>query len=310
MGDDRYCITTDELWKNVHPLDRPRRCVQKVWDEATEAWVPAHYAVCDDEACRGCVPRVAEHGFLCSTCYRKVTDGLSRVGEMVVHLRSIEKPAQAIGERVSTSMERSILIPDTWVAADGLLEALGAAPIPSTDTIEQAKIRTDQAVQAWADVDAIVNTREGAKRAVVMVRRLQTAIRRWPDSEATWRHVPWMLCPKGGQSCGRSLYRRAPVEYLDDLLIECVNETCGYAEDYFEWVGKYEPVLRGIIAEQDRIDGKRPRRWHAERARVSDECATGRHDQCASIDCNDECHVRRYSLYTIPKPLHLLKEAS
>ncbi len=131
MGDDRYCISTDELWKNVHPIDRPRRCVQKVWDEATEAWVPAHYAICADEACRGCVPRVATHGFLCPTCWRKVTDGLSRVGEMVVHLRSIEKPAQAIGERVSTSMERSILIPDTWVAADGLLEALGAAPGPA-----------------------------------------------------------------------------------------------------------------------------------------------------------------------------------
>ncbi|WP_405375937.1 MULTISPECIES: hypothetical protein [unclassified Microbacterium] len=256
------------------------------------------------------MPRVASHGFLCVACYRKVGDALGRVGEMVVHLRSIKKPAQPIGERVSTSMERSILIPDTWVAADGLLEALGASPIPSTDTIEQARGRSDTAVAEWADLDAIVNTREGAKRAVVMVRRLQTAIRRWPDSEATWRHVPWMLCPKGGQTCGRSLYRRAPVEYLDELLIECVTPGCGYHEDYFVWVGKYEPVLRGIIAEQDRAEGKRPRRWHAEKSRTSDECTTGDHEACRSTDCEDECHVRRFSLYTNPVPFHVLEAES
>ncbi|TDL44059.1 hypothetical protein [Microbacterium oleivorans] len=222
-----------------------------------------------------------------------------------MHLRSIEKPAQPIGERVSTSMERSILVPDTWVASDGLLEALGAAPIPSTENIDQAKTRADHAVQAWSDVDAIVNTREGAKRAVVLVRRLQTALRRWPDSEVEWRHIPHMLCPRGGVKCGKSLYRRAPLAYGDDILVECVVEGCGYAMDYFPWVEQYERALLGAFKGQDKADGtKRSRGFRLSQKPDrpnSDECDSGQHDACRSLECACDCHIRTTTLWSPPK---------
>jgi len=256
---DRFCVTNDlEL---VHPADRPRRCTAKVQD-ATGRWVPAHYAACaDPESCRGCVPRDADNGWLCRACYAKVRDALTRVGELIVHLRSIEKAPQALGERVDTSMEKSIIVPETWIAADGLMEALGARPIPSTASIDETFALARAAVDEWADLDAIVQTREGAKRAVVMVKRMQTALRRWPDSEAQYRYVPHVRCPNCRQL---TLWRRAPALVGDDLVIECSDSPlmyddvdsypyCEWRQDWFEWLDEYKPYIEWVFRQEDRL---------------------------------------------------------
>lgn len=295
MTDD-VCITNDELWARVHPVDRPRPCRRR----------GQHYAACDSDECRGCVPRGTVAGYLCPVCWEKVNDALGRVGDLIMHLRSVEKPAQALGERVATSMERSILMPDTWIAADALLDALGAQPVRAALDVRhdfpELQAHVAGALAPWADVEAAVSTREGAKRAVVLIGRMRTALKRWPDSEATWRHVPHMLCPKGGAECGQSLYRRAPLEYGDDLLIECVQEACDYARDYFEWVDAYEVVLMGVFQAQDKADGtKRARRFASTRPRqkpTSDECDADTHPACLSLSCTCDCHYRRYSLFS------------
>lgn len=249
------CITND--LEKLHPADRPRRCLAKVYSEDTGRWVPAHYAACPDpDTCRGCVPRDAEHGYLCRACYTRVQDALTRVETMIVHLRSIEKTPQAVGERVDKSMEKSILMPDTWTAADGLMEALGAAPIPSTATIDDAFKLARDAVDGWADIDGIIATREGAKRAVVLVRRLQTAIKRWPDAEVDWRRVPLICCPSCGQA---TLHRRGPIEQYDDLLVQCAGsnllyeqgigyDTCEFVMDWFMFLDAYQKPIEAFFA--------------------------------------------------------------
>ncbi|GAA5198596.1 hypothetical protein [Microbacterium jejuense] len=247
-------ITNDCVTNTLELLpgaDRPRPCLQKVFDDESGRWVPAHWATCDNPNCRGCVPREAEHGKLCRTCYSKITDALSRVEELIVHFRSIDKTAQAIGERVDTSMTKSIVIPDAWLAADGLMEALGAPPIPSTASIDDTFELARQAVGEWADVDSIIATREGAKRAVVLVKRLQTALKRWPDAEVLYRPIPWFVC----EQCRTrgSLWRRSPVEQGDDLLIECGTPDCGWSAEWFGWIETHKQALETFAAEWMRM---------------------------------------------------------
>ena len=248
MTDDRVCFSHDEMWERIPRIERPRPCVRR----------GLHYAACEDpETCRGCVPRSALYGYLCAPCHDKTVDALSRAEQLVTHLRSVEKPAQAMGERVHTSMERSILMPDSWIAADGLLEALGGRPIPSTTPIDDVFGLARDAIAEWADLETIENTREGAKRALVLVRRMQVALRRWPDSEAEYRYVPFILCPNCEE---RHLFRRAPLQYLDELLIECSTPGCTYQRDWFQWVEDYKPILEGIFREQDRAKRAERRR--------------------------------------------------
>lgn len=247
------CITNQ--LERVHPVDRPRPCVQKVFDESSGRWVPAHYAACDNDLCRGCVPREAEHGHLCRACYARVKDALGRVERMIVHLRSIEKAAQAVGERVDTSSANRLVLPETWQAGDGLMDALGAPTIPSTATIDDTFRLARDAVYEWADVDAIIESREGAKRAVVMVKRLQTAVKRWPDAEADWRRIPLMLCPSCGQA---TLHRQGPLEAGDDLMVRCAGsnlmyeqgigyDTCTWILDWFQFVDTYQSPIEAAF---------------------------------------------------------------
>jgi len=254
MSDDRTCITNS--LEHIPKSERPWPCVRR----------GQHFASCpsfgnsEDDTCRGCVPRSTERGFLCFTCWEKLIDSLGRLKAVITHLRSIDSDGQALGERVATSMEFSIIVPQSWFAADGLMDALGAPPIPTTADIDRTFELVDDALAGWtADTEATVNTREGAKRAVVLVRRLQTALHRWPDTEPEYRHVPFLLCPGG---CGqRNLFRRAPLEYLDELLVECGTRDCGWFKPWDEFVAVY-----GVIFENIQKDNTR--REKAERAKA------------------------------------------
>jgi hypothetical protein len=195
-------------------------------------------------------------------CWEKVRDAfdaegrrMSRVEELIVHLRSIEKAAQAVGERVDTSAVKRLVIPDSWLAADGLMDALGAPKIPSTASIDDTFRLARDAVQDWIDLESIVSTREGAKRAVVLVKRIQTALTRWPDSEVNWRWVPEILCPRCGQ---QTLYRKGPLEQGDDLLIQCAESPlmyedltypyCEFSMDWFQWLEVYARPIEAAFA--------------------------------------------------------------
>lgn len=238
MGD--VCVT--HTMGAVPRRDRPFPCYEH----------GQHADTCENPRCRGCLPRAATHGHLCVVCFERLEDALKRVGWLIAHLRSIEKPAQAIGERVDKSMERSILLPDTWIAADELMEALGYPVIPSTATIDDAIDLAHGAVAEWTrDIHAKVNTVEGATAGVLIPKRMGIALRRWPDSEPEFRKIPGVRCT----SCHEvSLYRRAPQHFKDDIYVSCETRGCGYFRDWWEWKAIYEPVFEAWDKNMRRLE--------------------------------------------------------
>lgn len=239
MPDDQTtCVTNHtEAMGAIHRSDRPYPCRRR----------DQHFASCDNDACRGCVPRSATRGMLCGVCYRRVVDALGRLAWLISHLRSIEKPSQALGERVDTSMEKSILMPDPWIAADELMVSLGARPIRSTASIDEVIALAHAAVRI--DVDEWVNTIDGAVQAVVMLKRMDVALRRWPDSEAQFRQIPYVRCP----SCNEPhLWRSAPENFGDDLRVVCGTPDCGYQLGWDSWVKQYAPAFAHIEADMKR----------------------------------------------------------
>lgn len=240
MTDDQVCIT--HYMTEVPRRDRPYPCNRR----------GQHYADCEgqeDGTCRGCVPRSATNGLLCPVCSDKFTDALSRLKWLISHLRSIDNGGQQ-QERVSTSMEQSLIIPDSWLAADGLMEALGSVPFRSTASIDQAIRQAGAVVAGWeADLDGRLNTEHGAQQAVVTVKRMQNALHKWPDAEAEYRHIPYVVCPTCQE---KNLYRRAPLEYLDDIFVQCATDDCGYRHDWFDWLDIYAPIFEGMEKDMKR----------------------------------------------------------
>ncbi|WP_295102952.1 hypothetical protein [uncultured Microbacterium sp.] len=144
-------------------------------------------------------------------------------------------------------MTKSILMPDPWIAADQLMEALGARVIPSSASIDDA-IRLAHAA-VFIDVDAWVNTIEGATWAVVLLRRMNTALRRFQDSEAQLRAIPGIRCP----SCGEThLMRRAPEQFGDELLVTCRTPECSFSMTWDAWTKIYAPAIEWIAADLKR----------------------------------------------------------
>ncbi|WP_157811188.1 hypothetical protein [Microbacterium lacus] len=247
---DRVCVTND--LDRVPLGERPWPCRRR----------GVHYAACEDQAeCGGCVPRSASVGFLCDVCWAKLTDALDRVGMLTLHLRSIDSNGQALGEKVSRSIDQSMIVPDSWIAADELMDALGAPTIPSTASIDETFLLVDDAIAPWnKNTEEMVNTREGAKRAVVLIRRMQRALRRWPDSEAEWRAIPYVLCP----TClHRNLYRKAPLEYLDEILVVCGTNGCDYQREWFEWSALHAPIFQSIEDDMKRREREERRKARA-----------------------------------------------
>ena len=239
MSDGRYCITTHESMGAVHRVDRPFPCRRRGIDQSGVRIPDAHYATCENDQCRGCVPRSARFGYLCPVCYHRLLGHLPKLADLIAHLRSIMKPPQPLGERVATSMEQSVLMPDTWTAADELLTAMGNPVIPSTASIDESiRIAQDAVAGFESTLDARLNTIDGATQAVILLKKIETALKRWPDSDAEFRHIPGMWCP----ACSwDNLWRQGPAKKGDDERVICTTEGCGYRFPYVLWAKQFAP---------------------------------------------------------------------
>ena len=304
---DRPCLSNDELWERVHyPLDRPFPCRRRGMSSEGVRIPQGHYASCSDDECRGCVPRSASHGYLCHVCYGSLVNALDRAPNLITHLRSVNRSGQALGERVATSMERSILIPNSWAAADAIMDALNAPTIPSTSTIDDTADRAGAAIDEWVThLDQWVNMREGAKRALVLMRRMRVALRQFPDSEAEYRHVPKLRC----QDCAKeSLFRKGPEFFGDDCMVVCGTPGCGFTRDWWSWFEFVAPIFEHIMAAEQ---GRKPKTVTPPKPRMSRECETGEHHACRLLECRCDHHYERtWSLWSPPARKKKLDERS
>lgn len=48
-----------------------------------------HQPDCPDDGCRGCLPRPAEHGTLCTWCYGQLTRAVADIPDLIEHLTSV-----------------------------------------------------------------------------------------------------------------------------------------------------------------------------------------------------------------------------
>lgn len=212
-----------------------------------------HLETCSNDECWGCFPRPAEFGCLCAHCFEKANDAVKRSGAMIRHLRSIETEGQALGERVSTSREHRILMPQSWLTADALLKALTGREIPSTATLDGTQVLVEAAMAEWSDLRARVSREADAASAVRVTLIMRGALRRWPGAEAESRPIPRPIrCAK----CSRlSLVRKAPLDYLGDIYVEC--EECGDRTDWWEWIRRYRDLASAVIDARKREENER-----------------------------------------------------
>lgn len=207
-------------------------------------------------------PRRASKGFLCYSCWTKLEAALDKAAGLILHLRSTESGSQGLSDRVNTSLTWRLPIPPAWLAADSIMEALGAPPIPTTATLEETKALAEDALHEWRNPEMKVATVAGAVAAVLLYRQVQTALAGWPDAEAD-RPMPAPLrCPNCQQL---TLWYRAPLEYLDDLEVTCGN--CGHRQDWETFTGWTQEFVHAF-EEEEKAKSRRAKREQEKRQKA------------------------------------------
>ena len=167
-------------------------------------------------------PRKAVRGMLCFSCWEKARAAVAIVADLIVHLRATERGSTGLSERVATSMHPALPIPPSWLAADNIMAALRAPAIPSTANLTETAALADSAVDPWRNLEQVVSSVDGAVHAVLLYRHVQTALAGWPTADADRAMPKPLRCTACSQL---ALWYRAPLEYLDDMIVEC--QACG-----------------------------------------------------------------------------------
>lgn len=207
--------------------------------------------------CRGCLPRPAEHGLLCDSCYPKWVDALGVAARLVWHLRSVQHGSQSV-DGVRTAQGSKVLIPTTWLAADELWSLLSAVAIayaaqtgkgepdwpygvsvagdqhlrPRLDgfdpqvTPTQAH-RTVSDLVKWLGKYPTVSFSDSATAAVEFFRALQTALHRFPiDDNPDGVPLPLLRCRR----CRMFTVREhPPLHFLAERVLKC--DVCEFEAD-------------------------------------------------------------------------------
>lgn len=270
MSEPLYCITNEPV--HDMPGNYPRKCVKRDFKTRNPE---NHWNFCRDDDCRGCMPKRAEVGLLCYPCWERTSEALSKVREMIVHLRSISKESQPISERVSTSLAARLPVPSSWLAADELVRILDIDNVAFDSTVQQPNGRiisataslddveriADDVFEAWEYPETVVATQDGAERAVLLWNQMRTALARWPMREAYETPLPEMIrCPKCGN---RSMVYRPPLERGDDQIVRC--GMCPWQMDWDSFASYARPIMRAVLErkDQDMREREKRRREHA-----------------------------------------------
>lgn len=198
--------------------------------------------------CAGCLPRPAEHGMLCSSCWLRVIDATSNLVDQVTHMRSLETGG---GQTDNAGVRGSVIgywpLASGPVLADMLLVDLVLAvlaycgdtgrDIPRllargtvqgfkpAATVEQVRDEVEQLIEFLYGNEAEVVARSaGAEYAVKLARSYQQKQQAYPLHESEHR-VPFIRC----RACQRvRLTWRPPSYFHDEVVVTC--EHCGHRE--------------------------------------------------------------------------------
>jgi hypothetical protein len=220
------------------------------------AWHPEKKRyIATGRECPGCLPRPAERGFLCSTCFEKLEATMSYADshtpvveavDLITHLRSIESaPTSDDGIRGGRPGSR-VIMPESWQQADELYKALAHVAIsladdwgldePEWDVTAsvldgfnpEAPIEAVWGVTAYlvdflaSDLDRLVSKQHGAAAAVSWVAAFQRSDRAFAR-ELKPRKIPMVRC----RNCHKqSLEWVPPLKLRDPRVIRCRNEWC------------------------------------------------------------------------------------
>lgn len=192
--------------------------------------------------CSGCLPRPAETGMLCRSCYTKFEAALEKSADLITHLRSIERGSQSIdGVRSLTVVQPTI--PQSWQEADNLwMNLWGVAVayamekgIPQPErrywtgptigfsfsaTLDQVAVAVSE-LAAWIQASPadVVSRVTGAMVAVDYFRAMQRALAMFEMEERPEevKHIKCRTCQQ------KRLMYMPPLEYLDAIAIQCTN---------------------------------------------------------------------------------------
>lgn len=289
----------------------------------------SHLSTCDGRnthggECAGCLPRPAETGILCRSCWERFNDALDISVDLITHCRSIERGPQSIdGRRTQTVTQPSY--PQSWQEADTLWKLLAGIlvahaqdknlPTPKfphwtgltigfsfSASIDKVATAVKHAVyDIETNPEDIVARAGGAEAAIRFFRHIQTALARYPIEEAPVK-IPYLRC----RNCKKFTMRtRPPLEHEEPLMYLCENPGCG---------AEYDPQMKEFDLRLYRVEIEDTMRATVEEAviLIHDAGHTATYDLYdISADCN-RCGVtvlQRIQTQWYPNTTHCAGES-
>lgn len=193
--------------------------------------------------CGGCLPRKAEHGLLCWSCWTKTRDAFGMAVDMITHLASIDRAQQLDNAGIRGGDTWVLPVPATWRLADEMLMLLGHPQpgLPSDATVWEVEAITERFFET-IHLESWVATHAGAESAVRFYLAMQHAMAQHPMEEYEHR-VKNVRCPK---CVRRSLLWKPPLAHLPDdaengrVRVVCTTSGCGHEMDE----GAYERIAQ------------------------------------------------------------------
>lgn len=159
-----------------------------------------------DRQCAGCLPRPAEHGMLCWSCWERFLKAAQTWSKFQVLFLNVERAVQ--NDNAGVRSQISNQIPLTSLRLD-------------MDVIRQAEPAFGQTPEQ------VVSTPFGAYDAIMFTRAVEHAERKHPTEEKPHR-LNRQRCTECSQL---SLVRYPPTSFGDDVKVVCITDTCGHVMD-------------------------------------------------------------------------------
>ena len=176
----------------------------------------AHRDGCASESCRGCLPREAKFGYLCDSCFTRLTvqlDDWAKFSRLIL----------AFGSLVQTDSDGRKSRPDGYtVLAQTFLD------VDEADRYLQPLTGVYGLADAGGDVRAWVSTVRGSRNAADFTKCAERCRRSHEIAQADGKLRTWR-CPNCHQTNPHdlTLWLKQPQFFGDDRVISCVKG-CGY----------------------------------------------------------------------------------